>query len=85
MEKHPDWTCDPRENPYSCFIFTRALAGDPVMYALFAQLARLLKATPAAPGVAARLMESAVARAGTNPQQAEELRIAASAYLRVVR
>lgn len=66
-------------------MFTRALTGDPAMYALIAQLARLLKATPAAPGVARRLMESAEARAGTDPQQAEELRIAASAYLRVVR
>jgi hypothetical protein len=66
-------------------MFTRAFTGPPAMYALFAQLARLLQAAPATPGVARRLMESAEARAGTDPQQAEELRIAASAYLRVVR
>jgi len=57
------------------------------MYTLFAQIARLF--TPAAeraePGTAQRLMESAEARAGTNPRQARELRRAAVAYLRVVR
>ncbi len=55
------------------------------MYALFAQFARLLPAPQGQGGVARRLMESAEARAGSNPRQAEELRIAASAYLRVVR
>ncbi len=55
------------------------------MYALLAQLARFLPAVPAPSGVARRLMESAEARAGTDPRQAQELRIAASAYLRVVR
>ncbi|MBX3585276.1 MAG: hypothetical protein AB7I35_15185 [Ramlibacter sp.] len=66
------------------------------MYALFAQLTRLRnwnRWTPAlraasqidADGVAHRLMESAEARAGTNPRQAHELREAASAYLSVVR
>jgi len=55
------------------------------MYALFAQLARLLSVAPAATGVARRLMESAEARAGYSPQQAQELRHAACAYLRVVR
>ena len=56
-----------------------------IMYALFAPLARLLRPVPAPDGVARRLMESAEARAGTDPRQAQELRIAASAYLRVVR
>jgi hypothetical protein len=57
------------------------------MYTLFAQIARLLTPAqePAAPDTAQRLMESAEARAGTNPRQARELRRAAVAYLRVVR
>ena len=58
------------------------------MNALFAQFARLLPAaTPAAreAGVASQLMESAEARAGLNPRQAQELRVAACAYLSVVR
>jgi hypothetical protein len=36
-------------------------------------------------GIANGLMERAEARAGSNPQEAQELRQAASAYLRVVR
>ena len=36
-------------------------------------------------GVARQLMECAESRAGRNPQQAQELRIAACAYLSVVR
>jgi hypothetical protein len=55
------------------------------MYALFAQIARLLSAEPAPAGVARRLMESAEARAGHSPEQAQELRRAACAYLSVVR
>ncbi len=58
------------------------------MYALFASIAHILSANrhlAASPGVAQRLMESAEARAGSNPQQAQELRCAASAYLSVVR
>jgi hypothetical protein len=55
------------------------------MYTLFTLLARLLSAAPATTGVARRLMESAEARAGYSPQQAQELRHAAYAYLRVVR
>lgn len=58
------------------------------MYALFAQIARFLPSAPvAAPaeGVAQQLMESAEARAGQNPHQAQELRSAAFAYLSVVR
>jgi hypothetical protein len=55
------------------------------MYALLAQIARLLSAAPVPTGVARRLMESAEARAGYSPHQAEELRSAAYAYLRVVR
>jgi hypothetical protein len=64
---------------------TSAAPGDLAMYALFAQIARFLPAAPAQNGVARRLMESAEARAGTDPRQAQELRVAASAYLRVVR
>lgn len=60
--------------------------GDPLaMYALLAQIVRFLPTPPAQNGVAGRLMESAGARAGHNPQQAQELRVAACAYLRVVR
>lgn len=58
------------------------------MYSLFAQIARFLpSATRVAPihGVAHNLMERAEARAGRNPQQAQELRTAAYAYLSVVR
>lgn len=58
------------------------------MYALFSQIARFFPAfAPSAStaGVARRLMESAEARAGSSPQQAQELRQAAYAYLRVVR
>jgi hypothetical protein len=62
-----------------------AVRGEPAMYSLLAQLARFLPAAPAQNGVARRLMETAEARAGTDPRQAQELRIAASAYLRVVR
>jgi hypothetical protein len=57
------------------------------MYTLLATLARFLPAarTSSAGGVPRSLMESAEARAGTNPRLAHELRLAAFAYLRVVR
>jgi hypothetical protein len=58
------------------------------MYSLISQIARFLPAaTRVAPvnGVAHNLMERAEARAGRNPQQAQELRSAAYAYLSVVR
>jgi hypothetical protein len=58
------------------------------MYSLISQIARFLPAaTRVAPvnGVAHNLMERAEARAGRNPQQAQELRTAAYAYLSVVR
>ncbi len=58
------------------------------MYQLISQIARFLPSTAtAAPvhGVAHSLMERAEARAGRNPQQAQELREAARAYLRVIR
>jgi hypothetical protein len=66
-------------------MFTHAFDGAPFMFALLAQFARFLPTAPSPSGVARRLMESAEARAGTDPRQAEELRIAATAYLRVVR
>jgi hypothetical protein len=44
-----------------------------------------LAPTPVAPGVAGQLMESADALAGLDPHQAHELRLAARAYLSVVR
>lgn len=75
----------PRENPYSQSLLTFRHLGDALMYTLLAAIARILPATPLPGGVARRLMESAEARAGTNPRQAQELRCAASAYLRVVR
>lgn len=60
------------------------------MNSLFAQIVRLMPFAPAAgasdgQGVAQNLMERAEARAGRNPQQAQELRSAACAYLSVVR
>lgn len=58
------------------------------MNTLLEQIARLLPVIPAVRednGVAHQLMESADACAGTNPHDAQELREAASAYLRVVR
>ncbi len=62
--------------------------GGPAMYALFSQIVRFFTALPppfAQVGFARQLMESAEARAGSNPQQAQELRQAAYAYLRVMR
>ena len=58
------------------------------MFQLFTQLARQLTARRAArahAGGARRLLETAEARAGQDPQHARELRDAAFAYLRVVR
>lgn len=59
------------------------------MNSFIAQIARLIspseQATPAVDGVALNLMERAEADASRNPQQAQELRSAACAYLRVVR
>lgn len=58
------------------------------MYAFLAPLSRLFSGTqPVASrnGVAQQLMDRAEARAGLDPQQAQELRDAAYAYLRVVR
>jgi hypothetical protein len=57
------------------------------MYALLAQIARLFPdyAGTRQAGVARQLMERAEARAGLDPQHAQELRDAACAYLRVVR
>ena len=56
------------------------------MFALFAQIARLLPiARPAGDDLAHQLMERADVRAGVSPRQAQELRLAACAYLSVVR
>jgi hypothetical protein len=58
------------------------------MYAFLAPLGRLFSAVKPATsrnGVAQQLMDRAEARAGLDPQQAQELRDAAYAYLRVVR
>ena len=56
------------------------------MYTLLAAIARYLnRPAVSQAGVARKLMESAEARAGSDPHQAQELREAASAYLRVVR
>jgi hypothetical protein len=54
---------------------------------LMAQAARFLKASPidAPASPAATLMEHADFRAGLDAQYAQELRVAASAWLRVVR
>ena len=58
------------------------------MYVLFSQIARFF--TPARnrighAAVPRQLLENAEARSGSNPRQAQELRGAALAYLRVVR
>ena len=58
------------------------------MYALFAQIVRLLSPTPAvrdAASPAGQLMDRADACAGNSPHHAQELREAAYAYLSVVR
>ncbi|MCJ0765521.1 hypothetical protein [Variovorax terrae] len=58
------------------------------MFNLLTQVTRLIPTTrpvTAADGVARNLMERAEARAGLSPYQAEELRLAARAYLSVVR
>jgi hypothetical protein len=54
------------------------------MFHLIVLLARFLR-SPDAPSHAAGLMQDADARAGLDAHHAEELRIAASAWLRVVR
>jgi len=65
------------------------LWGDFDMYRLIAQIARfflpLAQGFVPVHGVAHNLMERAEARAGRNPEQAQELRSAACAYLSVVR
>jgi hypothetical protein len=58
------------------------------MYALFSQIARVFTPGRNRIGHAAvprQLLEKAEARSGSNPRQAQELRRAALAYLRVVR
>jgi hypothetical protein len=63
---------------------TRRPAHAFVMFHLIVLLARFLR-SPDAPSHAAGLMQDADARAGLDAHHAEELRIAASAWLRVVR
>jgi hypothetical protein len=58
------------------------------MYVLFSQIARFFAPRRNRIGHAAvprQLFENAGARSGSNPRQAQELRRAALAYLRVVR
>ena len=55
------------------------------MYTLLASIARFFTLSPATVDYPVQLMEEAGARFGRSPQQAEELRQAASAWLRVVR
>ncbi|MDH6592193.1 hypothetical protein M2165_002082 [Variovorax sp. TBS-050B] len=58
------------------------------MFSLLAQVARFFRSTPAdslPASHAAVLMESADSRAGLDARQAQELRIAASTWLSVVR
>ncbi|HSI52732.1 MAG: hypothetical protein ACAH21_09375 [Ramlibacter sp.] len=58
------------------------------MNTFFAQISQILsfgRKPSLSGGVARQLMETAEARAGSSPHQAEELRRAASAYLSVVR
>jgi hypothetical protein len=58
------------------------------MVRIFSAIARFLplfNGLPPVSGVARHLMERAEARAGRDPHQAQELRMAASAYLSVVR
>lgn len=53
--------------------------------AFFARLFPVAVPALAQEGIAQQLMQRAEARAGQNPHQAQELRDAARAYLRVVR
>jgi hypothetical protein len=58
------------------------------MYSLFALIARFFTRRNSGLGhafVPRQLLESAEGRAGSNPRQASELRLAARAYMRVVR
>jgi hypothetical protein len=58
------------------------------MFSLLAQAARFFRSAPAddlPPSHASVLMESADVRAGSDAHHAQELRIAASAWLSVVR
>ena len=64
------------------------LTGGLFMFTLFAQIARLLTATPAVRDEASparQLMDSADACVGNSPHHAQELREAAYAYISVVR
>ena len=83
------WACKPRENPYSAgiAIFNTAQAVFP-MFRMLSKIAGLMffnKSPAPAGGVARQLMERAEAGAGRDPRQAQELRRAARAFLRVVR
>ncbi len=55
------------------------------MSRLIAQVARLFRANAGQPSHAANLMEAADSSAGLDARHAQELRAAASAWLRVVR
>jgi hypothetical protein len=57
------------------------------MFSLIAQVFRFFRASPvqAPASPASELMESADSRAGLDAHHAQELRVAASAWLRVVR
>ena len=57
------------------------------MNSLFSRISSLLPVLPVKPenGLAHQLMESADACAGVDPQHAQELRVAACAFLSVVR
>lgn len=76
----------PRENPYPSFTNHFGALSASTMFTLIAQFIDWIRQpTPAHNDYAHALLESAEARAGTNPRQAHELRLAASAYISVVR
>lgn len=77
-----------RDNPYSSGIPIPARHGPRnFMFRLFAHVAHYFRspaeATPISPALA--LMESADTRAGVDAHHAQELRVAATAWLNVVR
>jgi hypothetical protein len=55
------------------------------MFTLIAQVARFFRSSPAKSNHASTLMEAADSLAGLDARQAQELRAAAGAWLRVVR
>ena len=86
---HQEGAVKTRGNPYPSSIVTTAWPPVPrtIMFNMLSLLVRSIRPQQAEAPVspAAALLESAEARVGFDPHHAQELREAASAWLRVVR